>query len=238
MKARSVYGFFVSVASTGFLATVLLLHALTTQQPVSLSAYYIAHAIRDTAAINVVSSVLLDYRAFDTLGEAIVIFTAVTAVSALFAGSRLSRSDRGSGILVRRSISYLSVFFWMLPMYIVVFGHLSPGGGFQGGVSLAVLVILLNVVFGTNRGSAWLTPARLHAAESCGAIAFVAIGFVGIASGGAFLTNLAVGFPRGTPGELLSAGAIPLLNLAIGVKVASGLGSIFFEFLSTEEAGR
>ena len=238
MTRRNVFALLISLMGAGGLLAVLIVYAGTGEALPSLAATFLERSIADAAAVNVVSTVLLDYRAFDTLGEATVIFASVTGVSALFVRAHLIPQSRGAGILVERAIGYLAAFFWLFPVYIVLFGHLSPGGGFQGGVALAVLIILLNVVYGTRRGSTILTTRRLHLFEDAGALAFLLIGVVGIVQGSAFLANLAAGFPGGTPGSLLSAGAIPLLNLAIGVKVASGLATIFYEFLATwERAG-
>lgn len=233
MTRRNVFALLISLVGAGGLLAVLVLYAGTGDALPLLAASFLERSIADAATVNVVSTVLLDYRAFDTLGEATVIFASVTGVSALFVGAHLTPKSRGAGILVERAIGYLAAFFWLFPVYIVLFGHLSPGGGFQGGVALAVLIILLNVVYGTERGSTVMTTHRLHLFEDAGALAFLLIGAVGIVQGSAFLANLAAGFPGGSPGSLLSAGAIPLLNLAIGIKVASGLATIFYEFLST-----
>ena len=233
MSRRNVFAMLISLVGTGGLLAVLVGYAGTGDSLPSLAASFLERSISDAATVNVVATVLLDYRAFDTLGEATVIFASVTGVSALFVGAHLTPKSRGAGVLVERAIGYLAPFLWLFPVYIVLFGHLSPGGGFQGGVALAVLIILLNVVYGTEMGSSVMTPRRLHLFEDAGALAFLLVGVVGIVQGSAFLANLAAGFPRGTPGSLLSAGAIPLLNLAIGIKVASGLATIFYEFLST-----
>ncbi len=234
MKPRHVGGLLLAVPAAIGLATLLLSHAVTTAPLEGPSARYLGGSVQDTGAINVVTTILLDYRGFDTLGEASVIFTAVAAIGALFAGSTLQDRGPGMSLIVRTSVGYLAALFWLFPVYIVFHGHLSPGGGFQGGVGLAVLVILLYVVFGTRRASASLGPVRLHAAESMSALGFLLAGMVGVAQGLAYLTNAAAGFPTGTPGRLLSGGVIPFLNLVIGLKVAAGLGSIFLHMLSAE----
>lgn len=233
MKARFVPGLIVSLVSAAGLAVLLLSHATSDARPIDLAAALLDRSLSDTRSVNVVTGVLLDFRAFDTVGEATVVFASVAAVAAAFAGSGSPASGTRLGLLVRRSVAYLAPLFLLFPVYIVVHGHLSPGGGFQGGVSLAVLLILLTVSFGTrNVVDAVGTPA-LHVTEAVSAAAVVAVGVVGMTQGLAFLTNLAAGFPGGEPGSLLSAGMIPLLNLVIGVKVASGLGSIFFDLLSS-----
>ena len=147
--------------------------------------------------------------------------------------TREHRTDTGLGLLVRRAVAYLAALFFLFPVYVVLHGHLSPGGGFRGGVSLAVLIILLTVVFGTRRVSFAVGVRRLHTVESLSAAAFLLIGFVGVVQGLPYLTNVAAGFPRGDVGSLRSGGVIPLLNIVIALKVASGLGSILFDLLST-----
>ncbi|MFW6232239.1 MAG: hydrogen gas-evolving membrane-bound hydrogenase subunit E [Spirochaetota bacterium] len=233
MKSRLVPGLIVSSASAAGLAALLLSYATNGAHPDSLGAALLERSLSDTRSVNVVTGVLLDFRAFDTIGEATVIFASVAAVAAAFAGSGVPHSDSRLGLLVRRSVGYLAPLFLLFPLYIVAHGHLSPGGGFQGGVSLAVLLILLTVAFGARNVFSAVRSRTLHVTEAVCAGAFVAVGIVGMTQGVAFLTNLAAGFPSGEPGSLLSAGMIPLLNLFIGLKVASGLGSIFFDLFSS-----
>ncbi len=235
MRPRHLAGIALAVPTAFGLAALLLTEAVVTSAPEGPAGYYLRNSIADSGAINVVTTVLLDYRAFDTLGEASVILASVAAISALLAGSKPERTEQGLSPLVQTSIGYLAAVFWIFPVYIVFHGHLSPGGGFQGGVSLAVLVILVYVVFGSTRASQHLTPSLLHGAESASALGFLLLGTVGIAQGFAFLTNAAAGFPTGEPGRLVSGGVIPLLNLAIGIKVAAGLGSIYLDILSADD---
>lgn len=233
MKGREIRGLVVAAGSAAAFAALLLFADPGAERATALSQTVLARGVADTGAINIVAGVLLDYRGFDTLGEASVIFASVAAVSAAFAGSVVPRTDAGLGLLVRRAVAYLAPLFLLFPAYIVLHGHLSPGGGFQGGVSLAVLLILLTITFGTRRTAAAAGPGALHTTEALSAGAFVLVGIVGIVGGASFLANLAAGFPPGVPGDLWSAGAIPLLNVIIGAKVASGLGSIFYDLLST-----
>lgn len=231
MRPRNLIGLLVALASAGGFAA-LMLAGPAAQAPL-LAQQALSGAVEGTGSINVVTGVLLDFRAFDTLGEASVIFASVAAVSAAFAGSTIAPEDAGLGLLVRRAVAYLAPLFVLFPVYIMLHGHLSPGGGFQGGVSLAVLLILLTITFGTRGVTGALGPHTLHTGEAVSAGAFVLVGLLGVAQGVAFLTNLGAGFPAGVPGQLWSAGFIPLLNTVIGAKVASGLGTIYYDLLST-----
>ncbi|TVR68431.1 MAG: sodium:proton antiporter [Spirochaetaceae bacterium] len=194
---------------------------------------YTARSVAETGSINVVTAILMDYRAFDTLGEATVIFASV-AVAAAILGKPGSPSNRTMGLLSRRQLSALLPLFFIFPLFVIFHGHLSPGGGFQGGVSLAVLVILIHVAFGDRFGEEVIPHRILALSEYGAAIGLVGIGFVGIFQGSAYLANVAAGFPRGTAGTLASGGVIPLLNLLVGMKVAAGLSSIYVHLAGHE----
>lgn len=135
-------GFLCLLLSLGF-ATFLLgaeLHRGESKPPVTA---FTARSAIETGSINTVTAILMDYRAFDTLGEATVIFTSVAAAAAILGKPRFT-SNRTMGLLSRRLLSALLPLFFIFPLFVILHGHLSPGGGFQGGVSLAVLVILHN----------------------------------------------------------------------------------------------
>ena len=109
---------------------------------------------------------------------------------------------------------------FLVGVYIFINGHLTPGGGFQGGAVIASGVLLM-----------LLTNPTLHIShkivatiESISGIAFVAIGILGIVLAGGFLDNSIL--PLGKFGTLLSAGAIPLIYIFIGLKVGSELSNI------------
>jgi len=110
----------------------------------------------------------------------------------------------------------------------VAHGHQTPGGGFQGGVILATALLLtyLSADYLTMRrvGPTWL----IEAAEGAGAAGLVLIAVAGLAAGGAFFENV---LGKGTPGELPSAGLIPLSNLAVGLAVTGGFAFMVSEFL-------
>lgn len=195
---------------------------------------YTARSVSETGSINVVTSILMDYRAFDTLGEATVIFTSV-AVAAAILGKPRFPVNRTMGLLSRRVLSTLLPLFFIFPLFVILHGHISPGGGFQGGVSLAVLVILIHVAFGDRFGGRLVPLGILSASEYGAALALVTVGFAGVFQGTAYLANIAAGFPRGMAGTLASGGIIPLLNLLVGLKVAAGLSSLYI-YLAGHEA--
>lgn len=193
--------------------------------------HYLANAPLETGTTNVVSAILYDYRGFDTLGESTIIFTAVTGVALLFSGFRLGSSAHGLSVLVKRGVGVLAPFMIVFGAYVVLFGHISPGGGFQGGVVFATVAILLCIVYGAGFDASRVSIKTKSVVEAIGALSFVGIGVAGLLAGGAFLTNLAAGFSAGSPGTLVSGGFVPLLNAAVGMKVGAGLAMVFFSMV-------
>ncbi|OBG32551.1 MnhB domain-containing protein [Mycobacterium sp. E3198] len=189
---------------------------------------------RSTA--NAVASVNFDQRALDTLGEETILLGSVLGVMALLRPAieeREYRPPQGDSVLdATRLIGYV-----MLPVTIaigvdlIVHGHLTPGGGFQGGVVLAAGLHLLYVT-GSFGALDRLRPVNaFDIGEVLGAAAFAVIGLLGLLLGGAFLRNL---LPTGTLGDLFSGGSVPLLNVAVGVEVACGMTVLLAQFLAQE----
>ncbi|MFH0839817.1 MAG: MnhB domain-containing protein [Candidatus Omnitrophota bacterium] len=132
--------------------------------------------------------------------------------------------ERGMTLIVK-TITRLTVGFILLyGIYILVHGHISPGGGFAGGVIIALSFIHLMLAFGKETALSKLSKPAAALFESFGAIAFLAIATLGF-MGGYFFFNFFT--DKGEPFKLFSAGIIPLCNIAISVKVAAGLFSIF-----------
>lgn len=177
------------------------------------------------ATANVVSSVNFDQRALDTLVEESILLASVIAVSTLLRAERdeTERRPLGSG----RVLDSTRLGGWLLlpitliiGLDVVAHGHLTPGGGFQGGVILATGLHLLYLA-GTYRMLERVRPVEpFEWGEAIGAGAFACVGAAGAVVGVAFLQNI---IPLGTFGALFSAGTVPLLNVAVGVEVASGV---------------
>jgi multicomponent Na+:H+ antiporter subunit B len=108
--------------------------------------------------------------------------------------------------IVKTATTLVIPFILLFGVYIVIYGHLSPGGGFQGGVILTMALLLTVVTYGGNRLQKFI-PLLLFF-ETIGVTLFILVGILGIASGKRFLENI---------------GAISLLNVVIGLKVLAGL---------------
>ncbi|MDQ3752674.1 MAG: sodium:proton antiporter [Actinomycetota bacterium] len=200
-------------------------------------------AVAQTHATNLVAAVTFGYRGFDTLGEEFILFSAVVGVAILLRAQRdeaaapngadeatkdVSRSPPRTSDAVRVFGLALIGPTVLFGLYVVSHGHLTPGGGFQGGVVLATAALLVYLAgeYGALRR---VSPESVtEFAESVGVGAYAAIGFLGLLTGQAFLTNV---LPLGMPGQLNSSGTILLINLAVGVAVAGGFSLILAEFL-------
>jgi len=198
-----------------------------------------AVAVGERKATNVVAAVTFDYRGVDTMGEEYILFAAVVGVAIVLRAQRgeteqppdedaADRRAPGTSNAVRVLGLALLGPVVLFGIYVVAHGHLSPGGGFQGGVVLATgaLLVYLSGEYVTLRR---VRPvALIDLAEGSGAAGYVAVGLLGLAAGATFLENV---LPLGQPGALLSSGMIPLINLAVGLEVAGGFVLLLSEFL-------
>ena len=114
--------------------------------------------------------------------------------------------------------------------YIIFHGHLSPGGGFQGGVLMAGIVILIYLGHGFNATVDALSYHTLHKSEGFASIVYVALGLLGVAVGAQFAQNVL--YTHGAVGQVYSSGTIFWMNLTVGVKVVTGIGSISLLMIS------
>lgn len=133
--------------------------------------------------------------------------------------------------IVRTVANQLMAFVLVFGLYVIMHGHVTPGGGFQGGAIIASGVVMLIVAFGSGQIKKSLRERRLSLVESSGALLFILVAFAGI--GTVFFYNFLVGSrifggipPTGSnPGDVWTGGVIPLMNLAVGLKVTAGLSA-------------
>ncbi|OHD29029.1 MAG: hypothetical protein A2Y31_00340 [Spirochaetes bacterium GWC2_52_13] len=198
----------------------------------ALATHYVEAGADELGAANLVTSVVVSYRGLDTLGEVMVLFTATTGVTALLvAGKSKSHKKekdsepdgdgrREGSELLATGAAFLFPILILFGIYIFLNGHLTPGGGFQGGVVLASAFLLL--LFSDCRLE--LNHALLKGAEAISGAAYVAVGLLGLWLAGGFLDPRFL--PAGEFGQLFSAGAIPIIYILIGIKVGSELTGI------------
>lgn len=193
----------------------------------------VANALHRQNTPNVISSINFDQRGFDTLGEEFLLFGSVLGAVVLLRPSPMDKqvevADAPEPLDAVRALGVLLLpVVALVGMYVVATGHLSVGGGFQGGVIIATAVHLLFLA-GDYKALRRVRPVPLVDVDDViGAIGYIAVGLVGVAMGGAFLQNT---LPLGQFNQLFSAGTVDLLNAAIGIEVASGLILLLGEFL-------
>jgi multicomponent Na+:H+ antiporter subunit B len=203
----------------------LILWAVLAGQPVGQSAMLAGQAINDqgaeaVGAANLVTAVLLAYRGLDTLGELTILFVAATAAGLVLGRSPKKASPPArAGFVLRGGADLVFPFLVVLGAYLILHGHLTPGGGFQGGAILAAAFFIPWLA----RPDSPLDHRTAALVEGLAGTAFIAIGLTALAGGGAFLTPL---LGSGEPGALVSAGTLPLLYLAVGLKVGAELAGL------------
>jgi len=133
---------------------------------------------------------------------------------------------KGMTVIVKTISSWVKVLIFLFGIYIVIFGHLTPGGGFAGGVILASSYVLLMLAFGREFVQKNLPLGISSKLDCLGAFAFAMIAILGFFYGGIFFCNFLV--ERGQAFGLISAGTIPLSNIAIGLKVGASLFLVIF----------
>ena len=180
---------------------------------------------------NYVSAVMFDYRGVDTMIEEFILFTSVMGVTLLLRSTREVAEQRPHDVVtsdaVRTLGSGLAPVLLLFGLWVIAFGYITPGGGFQGGVIASGGALLLWLA-GSYRDFRAASPSTLiDAVEGLGAAAYVAVGLLGLAAGGAFLANV---LPLGTAGTLGSGGTIAVLNGVSGLEVAAAFVLIYHEF--------
>ena len=209
------------------------------------SARYIERGLEETGSVNIVGGMILDYRAFDTLGESHVLFVAVCAVmlllrmhldkdgrptrEALDAEADDRRYEPHHDLILQKVSNLIVPFVLLLGIYMVLNGHISAGGGFSGGAIMGAGLILYVNAHGLTRAS----KQKLFSAGVYRAVTFAALAFYALAKGYSFFTganHLESGIGTGTPGAILSAGLILPLNIAVGVIVAWTMYSLYTLF--------
>lgn len=137
--------------------------------------------------------------------------------------------------IVKNTARLVCGFIAMFGIYVALTGHISPGGGFAGGVILAAAAILIVLAFGREATAKILTEPQCHQWDAAGAAGFLIVAVLGYLSGG-FFVNFIADISRGTVGELFSGGTILLSNLFILIKVSAGLAGAFLALAAFRRA--
>ena len=213
---------------------------------------YIENGLDETGAVNIVSGMILDYRAFDTFGESCVLFVATICVTIMLridgrggAGDdeETESSKKAFGIresafakldnrnyependtILRKSALIVFPIIMVFGVYVILNGHISPGGGFSGGAILGAGFVLFLSAFGFNK------TERFMNANTVRIITLVALLVYCLSKCYSFFTganHMESGIPLGTPGAILSSGLILVLNICVGMVVACTMYSFY-----------
>ena len=194
--------------------------------------FYLDKTVNDLSVANTVTAIIVNFRGFDTLGEVTVLFLAATALGGILYKKRHEYHPKvvlfPASPIVMAGSKLLFPAVILLGVYVFVHGHLSPGGGFQGGTIVATGFLLMLLAYKDYH----VSHNVLSIFESMAGILFVVFGLIGFMNGGTFLENF---LPVGTTGELFSGGIIPIIYILVGVKVGAELTGVIYTVLNEKE---
>lgn len=183
------------------------------------SSYKFGQTAEDTSA-NIVTSVVVDYRLFDTTLEVIVLF--VTILGFGFVIPKDKRRVLKPSVILHRWAPLLMILMFMIGGYMFINGHLSPGGGFPAGAIISTAILT-----GVLAGRKTVNHKTLKVVEAIAGISIFGIGIASYLIKGVFFQNFLTGDKIG---DLFSGGLIPVFYGLIAFKVAAELSNIYFEF--------
>ena len=204
---------------------------------------YIEKGMQETGAVNIVAGMILDYRAFDTLGESNVLFIAAVTVLILL---RVTPSRNGkpstsqleaecddrmyepkNDLILQHQTNFLVPMILLFGIYGLMNGHIGPGGGFGGGAIMGAGLILYLNAFGYKK------TQRFFTYKTFAIVSVAALSFYACSKAYSFFTganHLPSIITPGTPGMLFSAGLIPYLNIAVGMVVCCTMYAFYTLF--------
>lgn len=204
-------------------------------------ARYIEKGLQETGAVNIVTGMILDYRAFDTFGESNVLFVAtVTVLILLHTNKKKSKDGKAdeependriyepkNDAILQAGAKVLVPIIILFGIYVILNGHLSPGGGFSGGAIIGAGLILYLNAFGFKK------TEKLFTEKTYKAISFAALTTYCLAKSYSFYTganHMESHIPLGIPGHILSSGLILVLNICVGMVVACTMYTFYVMF--------
>ncbi len=239
---------FIAVAAIAALLPPIFL--LDKSWPTNARDYLEHEGKKESGAPNLVSAIYLGYRAFDTMGETIVLLVAVSGtigilnkIKELMARERREHSDDTSIFslptekrkthtlrtnLIEVVTGKIGPIVLLFGFYVMIYGHISPGGGFQGGVIIASGIIFLALGSSLDSSVAFANPQALNRIEAGAFLFLILISVSGILAGKGFFADP---LTQITPAPALF---IIILNSIIGLKVGAGIGLLCIVMLGEE----
>jgi len=198
---------------------------------------YITRGMQETGAVNAVTGMILTYRAFDTFGETNVLFVATCCVMILLMleeGSKKQAEDENDAkyepkndAILQTIASVLCPIIFIFGIYVILNGHLSPGGGFSGGAIMGAGMILYVSAFGFKKTQRFFNEEVYKVAKISALCVYGLIGAYYYITGANGIENH---IPLGIPGHILSSGIILPINIAVGLEVACTMYAFYALF--------
>jgi multicomponent Na+:H+ antiporter subunit B len=187
--------------------------------------HYLENNKLENNASNVVTSIVVSYRGFDTLGEVTVLFLAATGLGVILTLPKKEEEedeikDREPSLIVKTATKILFPLIFIFGTYVFVHGHLTPGGGFQGGTIIASAYLMMFLSYSDFK----INHSIFKSIESLSGLTFITVGLIGLIGFGIFLKLNLV--PMGVFNTLFSAGLIPVIYIVVGFKVGSELTAV------------
>ena len=196
---------------------------------------YIEDGMQDTGAVNIVTGMILDYRAFDTFGESNVLYIATCVVMLMMRDDKRKKGadSEDMNYEVRFDTILQQVTFILFPLimifgiYVVLFGHLGPGGGFSGGAIIGAGLILYLSAFGFEKTERFFKESTYKKTSFAALACYCVCKSYSFYTGANHIHSI---IPLGTPGNILSSGLILVLNICVGVVVAGTMYTFYVMF--------
>lgn len=175
----------------------------------------------DEGVANAVTTVVVYFRGFDTLGEIAVLFIASLGIGLMLNSNSKCDIKAKSNFMLQTASKILFPIIMLFGIFVMIYGHLSPGGGFQGGVIVASAILLLLI----SHNEFEVPHGFIVALETFAGVSYVLIGLIGLVVLDKFLGNF-IPNDISNMGMLLSGGIIPIIYIIVGIKVGSELSMI------------
>lgn len=198
---------------------------------------YISDGLKDTGAVNIVTGMILSYRAFDTFGETNVLFIATCCVMIMLMveedeiPKNKESNDRGfepkNNLILRVVASLVVPLVFLFGIYIILNGHLSPGGGFSGGAMIGAGMILHVSAFGFDKTGKFFNETVYKCVKVTALICYGCIVTYYFLTGANGFESL---IPLGEPGKILSGGITLPINVFVGSEVACTMYAFYALF--------
>ncbi len=229
IKIQTVFVSFVVSMMTILLLSILLNFEVT---PHTLGSELLKMNEASTQSANAVTSVVTYFRGLDTLGEVTILFLSIFGISLGLEGYKDKLNIFSyENHLLKIGAEVLFPLIILFGLYIMIHGHLSPGGGFQGGVIIASGFLLM---FLAKNDDFELNHKIITLSEAFSGAGFILVGLLGLLLADRFFGNF---LPLGHLGDLFSSGVIPLIYLFVGIKVSAEITALIEYFIRIKDVG-